>query len=186
MKRKPTFSLEHPARVASRITTVRDLRVMLDADIAAIYGVETRVLNQAVRRNRERFPPDFAFVLTAEEFVNLKSQSVTSSWGGRRKLPMAFTEHGALMAASVLNSPRAIEMSQYVVRAFVQLREVATAHGELARKLDQLERRVAGHDKAIGDLIRAIRQFTVQPEPKRRPIGFITPEEPRGKEGGRR
>ena len=146
-------------------------------------SVETRVLNQAVRRNRERFPPDFAFVLTAEEFANLKSQSVTSSWGGRRKLPLAFTEHGALMAASVLNSPRAIEMSQYVVRAFVQLREVATAHGELARKLDQLERRVAGHDKAIGDLIRAIRQLTVQPEPKRRPIGFITPEEPRGKEG---
>ena len=106
--------------------------------------------------------------------------------GGRRYLPYAFTEHGAIMAATILNTPRATQVSVYVVRAFVRLREGAAAHGELGRKLDQLERRVAGHDRAIGELIRAIRQLTAQPEPKRRPIGFVIPEEPRGKEGRKR
>ncbi len=100
-------------------------------------------------------------------------------------LPVAFTEHGALMAASMLNSPHAVESSVHVVRAFVQLREAAVAHRELACKLDQLKRKVAGHDQAIGELIRAIRQLTVPPEPKRRPIGFITPEERASKEGRR-
>ena len=112
---------------------------MLDADLAELYGVETRRLNEQVSRNSERFPEDFMFQFTAEEFANLKSQFATSSWGGRRKLPYAFTEHGAIMAASVLNSPIAIEVSVHVVRAFVRLRELVAGNKELAQKLLQLE-----------------------------------------------
>ena len=113
-----------PQALAGRIVVIRGQRVLLDADLAQLYEVETGVFNQAVKRNLRRFPPDFMFRLTGEEFKNLISQSVTSRWGGRRKLPLAFTEHGAIMAASVLNSDRAVEMSVYVVRAFVQLRAV--------------------------------------------------------------
>ena len=105
---------------------------MLDAYLAELYGVETRRLNEQVRRNIERFPADFMFQLTAEEFANLKSQFATSSWGGRRKLPFVFTEHGAIMAASVLNSPLAVEISIHVVRAFVRLRELVAGNKELA------------------------------------------------------
>ena len=117
MSTQPLLPLE---AITPRIVVIRDLRVMLDAHLALLYGVQTRRLNEQVRRNRERFPQDFIFELTAEEFGNLKSQSATSSWGGRRKLPFAFTEHGAIMAATVLNTPRAVEVSVYVVRAFVR------------------------------------------------------------------
>lgn len=130
-----------------------------------------------MRRNRERFPEDFLIELTAAEFTNLKSQFATSSWGGRRKPPLAFTEHGAIMAASVRNSPRAIEMSVYVVRAFVQLREAIAGNRELARKLEELERRVQQklitHDQAIASILKAIRELMTPPEPPHRPIGFI-------------
>lgn len=146
---------------------------MLDADLAELYGVETRRLNEQVRRNRERFPEDFMFQLTPEEFTNLKSQFATSSWGGRRKLPYAFTEHGAIMAASVLNSPRAIEISIHVVRAFNRLREMISGHKELAQKLNQLERKVGAHDRAIAEIINAIRELMDTPDSKKkRPIGF--------------
>jgi len=154
---------------------------MLDADLAALYGVQTRRLNEQVRRNAERFPEDFVFPVTPAEFSNLKSQFATSSWGGRRKLPLAFTEHGAIMAAMVLNSPRATEVSVYVVRAFVQLRDTLIAHKELARRLDQLEARIEAklstHDQAIAGILGAIRELMTPPEKKKRPIGFITPRE---------
>lgn len=154
---------------------------MVDTDLAALYGVQTRRLNEQVRRNTERFPEDFVFQVTPAEFANLKSQFATSSWGGRRKLPLAFTEHGAIMAAMVLNSPRATEVSVYVVRAFVQLRDTLIAHKEFAKRLDELEakieRKFGSHDQAIAGILDAIRQLMTPPEPKKRPIGFLTPEE---------
>lgn len=159
--------------IESKILLIRGQRVMLDADLAELYGVETRRLNEQVRRNRERFPEDFMFQLSKEEFDILMSQFATSNWGGRRKLPYAFTEHGAIMAASVLNSPRAVEMSLHVVRAFVHLRELISGHKELAQKLAQLERKVGAHDKAIAEIINAIRELTAPQQPARkRPIGF--------------
>ena len=161
-----------PQALAGRIVVIRGQRVLLDSDLAVLYEVETRVFNQAVNRNLKRFPSDFMFQLTGEEFKNLISQSVTSSWGGRRKLPMAFTEHGAIMAASVLNSDRAVQMSVYVVRAFVQLRAVLLDHKVLADKLDALERRVSHHDNSLADVINAIRALMAQPKPASRPIGF--------------
>ena len=161
--------------IEAKILLIRGQKVMLDADLAELYGVETRRLNEQVRRNSERFPEDFMFQLTAEEFENLKSQFATSSWGGRRKLPYVFTEHGAIMAASVLNSTRAIEISVHVVRAFVRLRELVSTHKELSQKLNQLERKVGAHDRAIAELINAIRQLMSPSEPKKkRPIGFAT------------
>jgi hypothetical protein len=142
----PSTEAISPQALAGRIVVIRGQRVLLDSDLAGLYEVETRVFNQAVKRNLSRFPADFMFQLTQEEFANLTSQTVTSSWGGRRKLPMAFTEHGAIMAASVLNSDRAVQMSVYVVRAFVQLRAVLLDHKALSDKLASLERRVSHHE----------------------------------------
>lgn len=161
-----------PQALAGRILMLRGQRVLLDSDLAELYGVQTRVFNQAVKRNVSRFPGDFMFQLSKEEFENLISQSVTSSWGGRRKLPLAFTEHGAIMAASVLNSDRAVEMSVYVVRAFVRLRELLLGHKALADKLAELEQRVTQHDHALAEVIAAIRALMAQPQPAKRPIGF--------------
>ena len=169
------------ARIAESIRLIRGQKVLLDTDLAAIYGVETRRLNEQVRRNRERFPADFIFELSPDEFANLKSQFATSSWGGRRKLPMAFTEHGAIMAATILSSPRAVEVSVYVVRAFVELRELLAGNRELARRLDELETRIEhkleSHDQAISGILNAIRELMRTPEIKKRPIGFVTPQE---------
>jgi ORF6N domain len=127
-------------RVSRTIFVVRGERVILDRELAAIYGVSTGRLNEAVKRNPERFPADFMFQLTAQELENLRSQFATSSWGGRRYRPFAFTEHGAIQAANVLNSPRAVAMGVYVVRAFVQLREVFASNKDLVHKLAVLER----------------------------------------------
>lgn len=163
------------AALAQRIHVVRGQKVMLDADLAGLYGVPTKVLNQAVKRNVERFPADFLFQLSADEQRALRSQPVTSNGGargGRRYAPWAFTEHGALMAATVLNSARAVEMSVFVVRAFVQLREFLATHRELAVKLDELERKLSTHDQAIAGLIDAIRQLTATPPRQSCPIGF--------------
>jgi hypothetical protein len=164
------------------IQVIRGQRVILDADLAKIYGVTTARLNQQVNRNRERFPEDFLLKLTRVEFDGLMLQFATSkkSRGGRRKLPYAFTEHGAVMAANVLNSERAVAMSVYVVRAFVKLREVLASSDELAKKLDVLERKLTGrldtHEKAIIELFAQIRRLLKppppKPEPKRRRIGF--------------
>ena len=161
-------------RIEDMIYLIRGQRVMLDSDLAQIYGVGLKRLNEQVRRNRERFPQDFAFQLVSQEFANLKSQFATSSLhGGKRKLPWVFTEHGALMLASILNSPIAVAASVRVVRAFVLMREQMAAHKELAGKLADLEQRVGGHDTAIQDLFEAIRRLVEPPLPEnRREIGF--------------
>lgn len=157
-------------QIESRIFLIRGQRVMLDADLAELYEVETRRLNEQVRRNSDRFPEDFMFQLTDEELANLKSQFATSSWGGRRKLPFVFTEHGAIMAASVLNSPRAVEASVQVVRAFVQLRQMLASNAELSRKLATLEKKYDIKFKAVFD---AINELMSPSDPKKkRPIGF--------------
>ena len=140
-----------PADIVSRIVSVRGQRVLLDSDLAAVYGVTTKRLNQQVNRNLERFPADFIFHLDSQELANLKLQFATSSLrdrthGGARRPPRMFTEHGAIMAATVLNSPRAVQMSVYVVRAFVKLREVLASNTTLARRLESLERSVAALD----------------------------------------
>lgn len=152
---------------------IRGQKVMLDADLAELYGVETRTLTQAVKRNIGRFPADFMFQLANQEVAVLRSQTVISrSHGGRRYAPYAFTEHGAVMLASVLNSERAVEVSVLVVRAFVQLREMLSTNKEVAAKLLELERKVSGHDQAIAGLIDAIRQLMMPTAGKGRPIGF--------------
>jgi hypothetical protein len=162
--------------IARAILVLRGRRVLLDADLAVLYGVMTRRLNEQVRRNRKRFPDDFLFELTTEEFANLKSRFATSSWGGRRKRPLAFTEHGAIQAATILNSPRAVEMSVYVVRAFVKLRELLSTNRELARRFEQLEsrldRKLTEHDEAIAAILSAIRELMKPLDPPRRGIGF--------------
>ncbi len=175
--------------ITQSIVILRGQKVLLDADLAALYGVETRRLNEQVRRNRERFPSDFIFEVTDAEFANLMSQNATSSWGGRRKRPMAFTEHGAIMVASILKTPRAVEMSVYVVRAFVRLREVLASNKELAKRLDDLEQTTESlavqHDAfarntraQLKQVFDAIRELMTPPEPqKKRPIGFITGDE---------
>lgn len=162
------------AQLESAIYLIRGQRVMFDSDLAAIYGVTTKRLNEQVRRNISRFPEDFAFQLTAEELTNLKSQIATSSFhGGRRYRPWVFTEHGAIMLASVLNSDIAVQASVRVVRAFVRLREMVAANAQLASKLEELERRLDSHDEAIVDLFAALKQLLEPPEPpKRREIGF--------------
>ena len=161
-----------PQVLAGRILVIRGQRVVLDSDLALLYEVETKRFNEQIRRNLARFPSDFMFQLTDEEFESLRSQFATSKRGGRRYLPFVFTERGAIMAASVLNSERAVQMSVYVVRAFVQLRELMVDHKVLADKLDALERRVSHHDNSLVALIDAIRALTDQPKPVNRPIGF--------------
>ena len=162
--------------VESLIITMRNQKVIIDRDLAEIYGVETRRLNEQAKRNPERFPEDFMFQLTTEEadfWVRSRSQIATLKRGMNIKyLPYAFTEHGAIMAANVLNSPQAVKMSVFVVRAFVKLREVISKHKELTYKLAQLERKLQNHDESIRSLVAAIRQLMVPPAPKSRPIGF--------------
>jgi len=167
--------------IASRIVVLRGERVMLDSDLAALYGVTIKRLNEQVKRNLARFPSDFTFQLTREEWGFLRSQFATLEAGRgqhRKYLPYAFTEHGAIMAAMVLNSPRATEVSVYVVRAFVELRDTLLTHKELAKRLDELESRLekklATHDQAIAGILDAIRQLMTPPEPtKKRRIGFV-------------
>ena len=158
----------------SRIHSIRGEKVMLASDLAEIYGVETRALNQAVKRNPARFPSRFMFQLTAEEVSNLKSQFVTSSWGGaRRALPYAFTEHGAVMLAAVLNSQRAVQMSLHVVQAFVNLGHLMMEHKELSKKIEALEGKVGKYDKQLQEVIGAIRMMFAPPNPEDRKIkGF--------------
>jgi hypothetical protein len=157
------------------IHVIRGQKVMLDSDLARLYGVSTKRLNEQVKRNAERFPSDFMFQLTAAEVASLRSQIATlkSGRGSHRKyLPYVFTEHGALMLASVLNSPVAIEASLFVVRAFIRLREFVAAHKALAEKLGELEKRVGQHDESIRSLIVAIRQLMATPASKTKRIGY--------------
>ena len=169
--------MSSPRKIAdleSAIHLIRGQRLMLDSDLDIIYGVTTKRLNEQLRRNRLRFPSDFAFQLTADELTNLRSQFATSSLhGGRRYRPWVFTEHGAIMLASVLNSEIAVQASVRVVRAFVRLREMVAGNAQLAAKLKELERRLDSHDEAIANLFAALKQL-LEPSgpPKRREIGF--------------
>jgi hypothetical protein len=161
-------------RVGQFILIIRRQRVLLDEDLAALYGVETRTLVQAVKRNPERFPPDFMFELSAAEWAALRSQSATSKTGrgGRRYAPYVFTEQGVAMLSSVLNSDRAIAVNIEIMRSFVRIRRLLEADKSLARKFDGFERKLASHDQAIVGILAAIRQLMNPREPKRRGIGF--------------
>jgi phage regulator Rha-like protein len=185
MKTKTIIIPHQP--VEDLIHTLRGQRIILDSDLAKVYGVTTTRLNQQVRRNTDRFPADFAFQVTADEFAGLMLQIATSKKrrGGRRKLPLVFTEHGAIMAANVLNSPRAVQMSVFVVRAFVKMREALSQNRHLAEKLAELERRLTGrldvHEQAIVHILDEIKKLMEPPppppEPKHREIGFHVRDE---------
>jgi hypothetical protein len=176
--------------IARHILSLRDQRVMLDAELAALYGVETKVLVQAIKRNIERFPADFMFQLSTEEFANLRSQFVTSSsgYGGRRYAPYAFTEQGVAMLSSVLNSPRAIAINIEIMRAFVQVRAMAATHQDLAKQLTELQDKTEllamSHDTfsrntraQLKQVFDALRELMTPPDPPKRPIGFVTHED---------
>jgi len=189
--------------ITHRILLLRKQKVLLDADLATLYGVETKVLLQAVKRNLERFPNDFMFQLTNQEFNVLRSQSVTSSsealetlrWGGRRTAPYAFTEQGVAMLSSILSSPQAVQVNIAIMRAFVKLRELAMTHHDLAKQLNALEEKTANmamqHDTfarntraQLKQVFDAIRELMTPPEPtKKRPIGFINGDEKPKKDG---
>ncbi len=158
--------------IEGKIYLIRGRKVLIDSDLAELYGVQTKVLLQAVKRNATRFPSDFMYQLTKQEIIILRSQIVTSSWGGRRYSPYVFTEQGVAMLSSVLNSERAIQVNIAIMRAFVKLRQLISTHRELAHKLDQLEKRVEKHDHEIHAVFEAIRKL-LEPSvrPKRR-IGF--------------
>jgi hypothetical protein len=184
--------------IQSRILTLREQRVMLDADLAQLYGVETRVLVQAVKRNLARFPDDFMFQLSGEEFAALRSQSVISNTegrGGRRTAPYAFTEQGVAMLSSVLGSPRAIAVNIEIMRTFVRVRHLAATHGDLAKRLTELEDKTEAlamsHDafsrntrNQLKQVFDALRELMTPPDPPKRPIGFITPEDKGKKSSG--
>jgi hypothetical protein len=176
--------------IGSRIQTLRDQRVMLDADLAALYGVPTKALVQAVKRNQVRFPGDFMFQLSAEEFSALRSQFVTSNApgrGGRRTAPYAFTEQGVAMLSSVLGSANAIAVNVEIMRTFVKVRQLATTHADLALRLSELEEKTEAlslsHDtfgrntrNQLRQVFDALRELMTPPQPPRQPIGFVTPE----------
>jgi hypothetical protein len=159
-------------RIAESIHLLRGQKVILGQDLASLYGVTVGALTQAVKRNPKRFPEDFVFQLNAEEFGNLKSQIVISSWGGRRAFPYAFTEQGVAMLSSVLKSDRAVKVNIAIMRAFVRLREALETNRELALKFAQLEKRVGKHDHEIAAIINAIRQLMAPPQKPSREIGF--------------
>ena len=183
-----------PEAITLRIATARGQRVILDADLAALYEVETKRFNEAVRRNLTKFPADFMFQLTADEWAALRSQSATLNAAGtgrgqhRKYMPYAFTEHGAIMAANLLSSPRAVEVSVYVVRAFVRLRELAVTHSDLAKRLTELEEKTEAvamnHEtfcrntrNQLKQVFDALRELMTPPDPPKRPIGFVTHED---------
>ena len=155
--------------IERKIYIIRGQKVMLDSDLAELYNITTKVLVQAVKRNLRRFPADFMFQLTNQEVAILRSQFVTSSWGGRRYVPYAFTEQGVAMLSSVLNSDRAVDVNIQIMRTFVKLREMIASHKDLARRLDELEKKYDAQFKVVFD---AIRQLMTPPEPREKKIGF--------------
>ena len=156
--------------IASKIYVIRGQKVMLDSDLANLYGISTGRLNEAVKRNNYRFPEDFMFQLSDQEFENLKSHFAISSWGGRRTAPYAFTEHGTLMLSSVLNSQKAIEMNLLIIRTFVKLREILSLHQDIAKKIDE-------HDRHIANLYDHLERILKLETGKKNPIGYIWGEE---------
>ena len=177
-----TSALVLTKKVASKILVLRNQKIILDSDLAELYGVPVKHLNQQVKRNSQRFPEDFVFSLTKAEDETLRSQIVTSNQGrgGRRYLPHAFTEHGAIMAASVLNSKRAIEMSIFVVRAFVRMRETLLVNQRVVSKLSELEARLDQHDSELQEIVEAIRELMSPLPANNRRIGFEAPSESTG------
>ena len=171
-KTDKTTLLLPASSIERKIYLLRGQRLIFDSELAALYGVTTGNLNKAVDRNIERFPEDFMFRLTADEYRNLKFQFGTSSWGGRRKLPRAFTEQGVAMLSSVLKSRRAIAVNILIMRVFTKFREYLSTHKDLAGKIDELERKIAGHDQHIENLFAAIRQLMQPPPIGKRRIGF--------------
>jgi hypothetical protein len=158
--------------IINKIYLIRGHKVMLDSDLAELYGTETKRLNEQVNRNAERFPKDFMFRLTKEELENLKSQFATSSWGGRRVLPNVFTEHGVLMLSSVLNSTRAIQVNIHIMRIYSKLREMLLTHKDILLKLEQIEKKITGHDEEIQMIFSALKELIEPPQEARKPIGF--------------
>jgi len=170
------------ATIPALILCLRDRHVILDADLARLYGVPTKRLNEQVRRNPGRFPPDFAFTLSADEWAALRSQSATLNARGRgqhRKYPpTAFTEHGALMAANILKSPRAVAMSVYVIRAFVKMREDIAANSAILRRLAEIDKTLLVHDVTLREILQKLRPLLEPPQPAPRPeIGFHVKED---------
>ena len=163
--------------IQSKIYLIRGHKVMFDKDLAELYGVETKRFNEQVKRNAQRFPEDFMFQLTFQEYKNLRSQFATSSWGGRRYMPLVFTEQGVAMLSSVINSDRAIEVNIQIMRVFVRLKELVMSHKDLARKIEDLERKFGDHDAKIIHLFNEIRRLLAMSEPldnyKRTKIGFV-------------
>ena len=172
--RKRRKSIVTTESIVTKIIFLRSEKVLIDRDLAELYGVETKVLKQAVRRNIKRFPSDFMFELTKEEFINWRSQFVTSKSDkmGLRYTPMAFTEQGVAMLSSVLRSDRAIEVNIAIMRAFVRLREMVSTQKKLEAKLSELESKIEDHDESIQTIFEAIRQLMAPPEKPRKRIGF--------------
>jgi len=158
--------------VMNKIYLIRGQKVMLDKDLAELYGVETRILNQAIRRNADRFPEDFMFQLTAAEFEILRSQIVISSWGGVRYLPMAFTEQGVSMLSGVLNSETAIRVHIQIIRVFAKMRQLLLTHKDILLQLEKIEKKLSGHDEDIQLIFKYLKQLLNPPQPPRRKIGF--------------
>jgi hypothetical protein len=158
--------------IERRIFLIRGKKVMLDADLAALYGVSTKAFNQAIKRNSTRFPSDFMFRLSPEESEGMRSQIVTASRRNVRYSPLAFTEHGAIMAATILNSPRATEASVWVVRAFVRYRDALATHRLLVKKLSELDTRVGAHDAELRIIIKTLKRLMAEPAKKKKAIGF--------------
>lgn len=158
--------------VMNKIYLIRGQKVMLDRDLAELYGVGTKVLNQAVKRNIDRFPKDFIFQLKRTEFENLKSQFVTSSWGGVRKMPFAFTEQGVSMLSGVLNSETAIRVHIQIIRVFAKMRELLLTHKDILLQLEKIEKKLTGHDEDIQLIFQYLKQLLNPPQSPRRKIGF--------------
>jgi hypothetical protein len=173
-------------RVAQSIRWIRGQKVLLDSDLAALYGVSTGNLNKAVKRNAQRFPPDFMFRLSTQEVQNLRFQFGISRWGGRRALPYVFTEQGIAMLSSVLNSDRAIRVNIAIMRVFVKLRQTLETNRELAQNFSELEQRVGKHDEEIAAILEAIRRLMAPPKKPRREIGFHMREKPPRYRAGKR
>jgi ORF6N domain len=173
---KKSTSLIPAERIERAILLIRGQKVMLDADLALLYGVETGQLVRAVKRNADRFPDDFAFLLTQKEFTDLKCQTGISSsgWGGRRKLPWVFTEQGVAMLSSVLRSPHAVRVNVEIMRAFVRLRQLLVSHAGLALRLEELEHKFREHDEQFVVVFEAIRKLMESPQEPPREMGYHT------------
>jgi len=180
MTKKKTLALVVEKKILNKIYDIRGEKVMLDRDLAEMFGVETKVFNQAVKRNAARFPPDFMFTLTVKEWTNLRSQFVTSSWGGTRYRPKVFTEQGVAMLSGILNSKTAIEVNIRIMRVFTRLRAFALSHKDILLQLSKLEKEVKGNSRDIANIFMVIKQLIEKqaaPPPPRRRIGFIREEE---------